>query len=283
MSKFEQEGTEVTRNGKPIDTKGKGKGKKADLAFLVKLAGCCRNKGATEKVAFTQESVDFVRWCLLKDDRMSGHDARVVLERMGLELSQSSKKSGTLVEGESVAVQAGTNTNPLNVEACEKFDQQVGVVQSVGRTTVVAFGSIKVEFSGVEPGKATGLLRHKPAATNVGKPMLEIVYIRDPNASVSQYSKQMVNQYIEQGLASGESRSEVYYSGLFNAMAVGGNGFYFNISSQQRGLVNDQNYRAFNPQKGKLLYVGRLGKRPGGWKADLARLDAEKAAQDLGV
>ena len=214
---------------------------------------------------------------------MSGHDAQVVLERMGLELSQSSKKSGTLVEGESVAVQAGTNTNPLNVEACEKFDQQVGVVQSVGRTTVVAFGSIKVEFSGVEPGKATGLLRHKPAATNVGKPMLEIVYIRDPNASVSQYSKQMVNQYIEQGLASGESRSEVYYSGLFNAMAVGGNGFYFNISSQQRGLVNDQNYRAFNPQKGKLLYVGRLGKRPGGWKADLARLDAEKAAQDLGA
>lgn len=289
MSKFEQEGTEITRNGKPVgESKGKdkGKSKKADLVFLVRLAGCCRNKGASDnaqskvaqdKVAFTQESMDFVRWALLRDERMSGHDCQVALERMGLELSQPTKRTGTLQEGETVVVQAGVNTNPLNVEACEKFDQQAGVVQSVGRTTVVLFGQVRVEFSGTEPGKATGLNRHKPAASNVGKPMIEVIYLRDPNARVSEYSKEMVDQYIAQGLAAGESRSDIYYSGLFNAMAVGGKGFYFNISAQQRGLVNDQPYRAFNPQSGKVLYVGRLGKRPGGWKAELAQLDALKA------
>lgn len=245
-----------------------------DRAFLVRVAGCCRNKGAMQREAFTQESVDFVRWCLARP-AMTPREVQTALERMGLTLSEGAQnRRGPLTEGETVLVQAIQNTNPLNTLACEKFDQKMGVVSNVsGRTVTVSFGSIRVDFDGVNPGVSSGLYRHTPSEVNVGKPMIEVIYIRDQSRPVSQLSRRDVEQYIMQGLAQGESRQDVYYSGLFGGMAIGGNGFYFSMSSQQRG-VSDAHPRRFNPQKGQVLYVGRLGKRPGGWKADLARQDA---------
>ncbi len=275
-------GSTITRGGKPIEEdpkdkdKGKGKGKKADLEFLQHVAGLSR-------VAVSQDTLDFVRWCVLKDERMSAHDVQLTLERLGLELSESGPKtSGPLREGEFVLVKADQNTNPLNVGMCEQFDRQVGLVQSVGAgTVVVSFNGVKVEFQGGDsPGKACGLYRHTPAAANADKRMIEVVYFRDPHASVSRESQAQVNRYIQQGLAVGESRYDIYYSGLAVSMKVGKDGLYFSMSSQQRTVENDLSIRAFNPQKGKVLYVGPLGKRPGGWKADLAKIEAIREVRD---
>jgi len=60
----------------------------------------------------------------------------------------------------------------------------------------------------------------------------------------------------------------MYYSGYVGKFTYNKEGeMYFTMSMQGRDTPT-----TINPSKGKLLYIGIAGKRPGGWKAEAEKL-----------
>jgi len=264
---------------------GKGKSEKKG-AYMDRLAEL-RGKLAMEKKAFTADSAEFVEWCLLKNDRVTASECRRLLERVGLEMKpdvpSGPPKGKALDQGELVRVDNTQNTNPLNVDACEKWHDNVGTIYEVkGDHLVVQFpNGERVQFMGLEGGRSTGLYRHTPAsvADKPGRSVIELIYISNTNAPPPSVSAvEMVQEYIAKGQIKGETRYDIYYSGLPASMGTSKEGlFYFKIFPTQRMTpIAGAFPRTFNPTKGKVLYMGILNRRPGGWENDLAKLRAQK-------
>jgi len=241
-----------------------------------------RTKLAAEKKAFSEETGDFVEWCLLKNKRVGANDCQRLLERMGLELQMPQpgavKKGGPLDTGETVRVNKAKNTNSLNVDACEKWHDHVGTIyeSKSDHVTVEFEHGERVLFMGNESGRETGLYRWTPAAVadKPGRGQIEIVYTANPSAKPTPEQIQLVKEYVERGSQHGETRLPTYYTGLPAKMAMSKeNQFYFLMFPTQRSTpIAGAHPRFINPAKGHIFYIGQLGHRPGGWESELAKL-----------
>jgi len=267
------------------------KGKKASGGRMTRLEEL-RLKVATQKVAFKPASTEFVEWVLLRNDRLTPQECQRFLEKAGLELRENVEvksgvfqvgvKSGAFQVGEMVRVDKTKNANPHNIDACEKWHDNAGTIYDVNPDSyVVQFpNGERVQFMGRKPGTDTGLYRHTPAtvADKPGRQAIELVYISDQNAPPPSKSDiELVQKYVEAGTARGEKRYDIYYSGLPASMGISKEGqFYFKVFTAQRSSPNVGDFpRTFNPTKGKVLYLGFLNRRPGGWENDLAKMRAQ--------
>lgn len=234
---------------------------------------------ASSKLAFSDESAMFVAWCLMKNDKWSVNECQALLDRAGIPMQEGTTKQtrGPLSKGEMVKVQAVVNANPKNTDICQTYDGLTGSVTDIdGDAVVVTFdhGKGTARFDGTEPGKKTGLGRHTPISEETGKKAaLEVIYISEKNEKPpSKLSLKLVEEYVEKGMKAGENRSDIFHSGMGLKQALNKEGqYYFSIFSAQR----DQYPRSISPVKGQLLYLGLLGKRPGGWKSEFAQMVAK--------
>lgn len=256
------------------------------VALLARLG---HEAKAEIKIAKSVDTEIFINWAL-RQKRMSADAAQRILEqKLGTEPEQpadgpSTRKTGPLRKGETVLVNAHNNTNPSNVDACKDYHNRVGVVEDINSDGLtIAFyrgdnehpstdlSGDKQFFDGTTSGKATGLYRWTPKPAYQGgiekRVMLEAIYLR-AGEQVDLRSREQIQQYIEKGQNVGENRSDVYYSGPIGKFAIGKDGtMYFAFSAQQRDRPT-----SINPEKGKLFYLGVLGKRPGGWMQDAIQM-----------
>lgn len=234
------------------------------------------------KKAFSEESEQFVAWCIMKNDTWDKNECQRILERLGVPMQEEgvTQTRGPLEKGEMVECKAAKNTNAKNTDVCEQFDGKTGHVIDVdGDALVVEFTDGvrnfgQGRFEGKASGSTTGLYRYTPSDAGGAnqRAMVEVIYISDKNAKPPSKDRiDMIQEYVDKGTAAGESRSRIYYSGNPLKQAMGKNGYYFTVFSAQR----DQYPTSINPAKGQVLYVGRMGGRPGGWKNEFAKMIAE--------
>jgi len=234
-----------------------------------------------DKQAMAQAA--FAAWAIARGKTYTENECKAMLDRLGVpfvtaEEGKAKRKSGPLAVGETVYPDRNQNTNEQNSDACRKYHLQIGQVEKVERDGVaVRFEDNRlVRFEGGNtPGKDIGLYRGTPANVveqrPTGKAAVEIVYISDKNAKPPTKTQvEQVLDYVEKGEARGESRNKAYYTGLALKQSEGKNGYYFTIFSQQR----DRFPRSINPRKGTVLYIGRLGGRPGGWMKEYEKMVA---------
>jgi hypothetical protein len=245
-----------------------------------------RNLLAALRVAVSPDTEDFVEWVLLTQSPMSENQVTKYLEsKLGRvpapapAAGASGRRTGPLDVGEKVLVDKTKNTNTLNMDACDRYHNRVAqvsektpqglVVQFYEGDSNIPSNTLTPEkqyFDGTASGQKTGLYRWTPRTdyqeANVGKMVLfETVYLR-AGMNVDTRRTQYVEDYINQGTLKGEARSSVYFTGVLGRFAENQQGeVYFTLSSMQRDAPV-----TFNPTKGKLLYIGIAGKRPGGWK-----------------
>lgn len=253
-----------------------------------------RNLLAAIKVAIAPDTEDFVEWVLATQKPMSESEMVRFLEtKLGRTpdpapaKGQSGRKSPTtpLSVGEKVMVDKTKNANPLNTDACEQYHNRVAQIAEVtNEGLIVQFyrGNMdswadeltgeKQLFNGFQSGQKSGLYRWTPKSAIVEnstdkKILFECVYLRG-GTSVDTRRMEQIEQYVEQGVLKGESRSTVYYTGLVGRFAENQQGeVYFGLVAQQRDVPT-----FINPKKGQLLYIGVAGKRPGGWMEEAVKL-----------
>jgi hypothetical protein len=249
---------------------------------------------AAIKVAIAPDTEDFVEWVLATQKPMSESEMVRFLEaKLGRTpdpapaKGQSGRKSPTtpLSVGEKVMVDKTKNANPLNTDACEQYHNRVAQIAEVtNEGLIVQFyrGNMdswadeltgeKQLFNGFQSGQKSGLYRWTPKSAIVEnstdkKILFECVYLRG-GTSVDTRRMEQIEQYVEQGVLKGESRSTVYYTGLVGRFAENQQGeVYFGLVAQQRDVPT-----FINPKKGQLLYIGVAGKRPGGWMEEAVKL-----------
>lgn len=249
---------------------------------------------AAIKVAIAPDTEDFVEWVLATQKPMSESEMVRFLEaKLGRTpdpapaKGQSGRKSPTtpLSVGEKVMVDKTKNANPLNTDACEQYHNRVAQIAEVtNEGLIVQFyrGNMdswadeltgeKQLFNGFQSGQKSGLYRWTPKSAIVEnstdkKILFECVYLRG-GTSVDTRRMEQIEQYVEQGVLKGESRSTVYYTGLVGRFAENQQGeVYFGLVAQQRDVPT-----FINPKKGQLLYIGVAGKRPGGWVEEAVKL-----------
>jgi hypothetical protein len=112
---------------------------------------------------------------------------------------------------------------------------------------------------GVNSGKASGVYRTSVLDSAKGMKHIEVVYLSANERPPTQIQTEIVEQYVEKGLAQGEDRSDIYYTGYVSSYMISKEGKpYFMLWSQQRG----GRPRTLSPDKGKVMYIGLVGKRP---------------------
>lgn len=235
------------------------------------------------KKAFNEESEQFVAWCIMKDEKWDKNECQRILEKLGVPMQEEGvvQTRGPLEKGEMVECKAAKNTNAKNTEVCEQYDGKTGhVIDIDGDALIIEFDGDglhnfgKGRFEGKTSGSTTGLYRYTPSDAGGAntRSLVEVVYISDKNAKPPAKDRiDQIQKYVDKGDEAGESRSRIYYSGNPLKQAMGKNGYYFTVFSQQR----DQYPTSINPSKGQVLYVGRMGGRPGGWKNEFAKMVAE--------
>ncbi len=229
-----------------------------------------------------RDTAAFAAWAIARDKKYSLNECQAVLDRLKVPFialaDRKAPKRGPLAVGETVSPDAYSNTNEANADACKKYHKQYGEVEHIDRDGIaVRFDDRKlIRFEGDnKPGKSLGIGRAtRPSVVterSEGRAAIEVIYISDKNAKPPTKSQIMqVQDYVDKGLLKGEKRNRSYYSGLALKQAEGKNGYYFTVFAQGR----DTFPRSVNPKKGTVLYIGRLGGRPGGWKAEYEKMMA---------
>jgi len=236
-----------------------------------------------------KDTEEFVLWCILRAQRegyLKGNPAVRLIEKAGFEIVESAtpRQTGDFIEGERVRVYASKNSNPENIEECEEYNDQIGMIKEVLKANSnypkgavrVNFGRDQVLFHGTISGSSTGLYREKSASPKRKSPV-ELVYIKDPLIYQKDVAREeAVQRYMEKRTIS-EQRSSMYYTGTPGLATENKAGqLYFRLSNTaQRGARPT----TFNLEKGRLLYIGNLGKRPGGWKRELDQLLAARKVE----
>ncbi len=250
-------------------------------------------EASVPKEALAKDTEEFIAWVLASNKTIPIDSFRNFVERVtGWEPEQpgmgAPKKTGALAEGEKVLVDKYQNTNPLNVDEAEQYHGRVGYIKNRTDTglvvqfykpdsDVVDSGVIAV-FDGFVSGKATGLYRWTPKADiqeGAHGALVEIVYLKGGQTPPPQRDMDALQKYIETGLARGEQRSEVYYTGYIAKFAYSKEGkLYIMLSAHQRDRPT-----TLSVEKGRVLYIGLAGRRPGGWKADWEQMNAPAARE----
>lgn len=225
-----------------------------------------------------RDTADFVAWTLATQKPIPTSRVIDFLERHGVDLSvrSESKRGVPLAEGEWVEVQANNAPGDLQ-DLLQPFHLVKGTIDKVeGNDVVVSFDNgkkLRVP-GGTESGKASGLYRTSVLDTAKGMAHVEVVYLAANEHPPTQVQLEVVKQYVDRGMSQGEDRAEIYYTGYVPSYMVSKEGKpYFMMWSQQRG----GRPRALSPDKGTVLYIGLVGRRPGSWVAEFDRLDAAQA------
>jgi hypothetical protein len=238
------------------------------------------------KQAFNKESEQFEAWCIMKDETWDKNECQRILEKLGVPMQEEgvTQTRGPLEKGEMVECKAAKNTNAKNTDVCEQFDGKTGhVVDIDGDALIIEFSDGvrnfgKGRFEGKTSGSTTGLYRYTPSTAGGAdtRAMVEVIYISDKDAKPPSKDRiDQIQEYVSKGNAAGESRSDIYYSGNPLKQAYNKQGqYYFTVFAAQRS----QHPTTFNPAKGQVLYIGRLGARPGGWKNEFAKMIAAGAS-----
>ena len=247
---------------------------------------------AAIRVAVSPDTEDFVEWVLATQKSMTESEVTKFLEaKLGRTpdpaplKGQSGRKSGALDVGEKVLVDKTKNTNTLNTDACAQYHNRVGQVsEKTPEGLVIQFydgdnntpsntlTQEKQLFNGFLSGAKSGLYRWTSRVdyqeTSVGKKvLLEVIYLRG-GEQVDTRRMDMIEEYVDKGVIQGENRSTIYFTGLVGRFAENQQGeVYFSLSTMQRDTAT-----SINPTKGKVLYIGVAGHRPGGWMEDAVKL-----------
>lgn len=233
------------------------------------------HEGSVDKLA-GPDTAAFAAWAIARGKTYSVQDCATMLDRLKVPMIELEDrvvpKRGPLKEGETVSPNAHMNVNEANVDACRKYHKEHGEVEKVDSDGVaVRFDDGRlIRFEGEnKPGKFLGIGRStRPSVVSQrshGRAAIELVYISDKNAKPPGKARiQEVQDYVDKGELKGEKRNRSYYSGLALKQAMGKAGYYFTLFTQGR----DKFLRSINPKKGTVLYIGRLGGRPGGWRAE---------------
>lgn len=243
-----------------------------------------------DKVAYNETTKRFVAWCVDRNKKYSDTETGKIIERISGKAplapkpkGQSGRKTGNLQVGELVKFDKYKCANESNQDHCDAYNyadrEEYGVVTNIERDGVLVqmhdkrkrkLGS-PVLVEGFKSGKSTGMYRHtlmarigSAGASRSGE-ILELVYLRGGNNPPSMSDQQAFAEYINNGVSQGESREAIYYTGRLTRFAISQKGeLYFQISADQRDRPT-----SINPKKGTLLYVGKMGSRPGGWESSL--------------
>ena len=247
---------------------------------------------AAIKVAVSPDTEDFVEWVLATQDPIP---ESAMVKFLEAKLGQSPepapakgaapRRTGDLEVGEKVLVDKTKNTNTLNTDACAMYHNRVGQISDVSPAGLVVqfyegdnnnpsikLTSEKQLFNGVASGKKTGLYRWTPRpdyqqSSPYKKVLFEVVYLRG-GTNIDRRRMDVNEDYVNKGTLQGENRSVVYYTGNVGRFAFNQEGeAYFTLSIAQRDTPT-----TFNPVKGKLLYIGVAGHRPGGWEDEAVKM-----------
>jgi hypothetical protein len=181
----------------------------------------------------------------------------------------------------------------------EPFFGQTGqVVKTDSKGCTVKWGSQMAYLPWGQKSRGIPLYKHMPKFNFVNKgPQLEMIYIRGQKG-LSEEQKVVATNYVGRAKGS-EPRAEMlqYYTGYGHALRQGKNGYYLQMTPQQRYnvdpmqvdpqtngpngeiLVKGVQWRSFNPASGECLYIGRLGSRPSGWEKQFAAIKAQALQQ----
>lgn len=240
-----------------------------------------------------KDIAEFKAWCEFRahklgwvnGDVMRGYrDAQLIklLEKLGLERvekAQPTTKPGSNLELHE-RVQVKLSTNPLNQEECEAYQGKFGNVVEVispnsdhpeGAVVVqmLVSGDPKVIFEGLASGKPTGLYRSK--LTESGK-MLEVIYFKEKTEKPTDLTRvKNIELYMQRSRGTDDQRDRNYYTGDCSIYMISKDGnVYFSLANcPQRG-----GEYANISEKGAILYVGFLNRRPSGWKKELEEMMA---------
>lgn len=260
-------------------------------AILAALGG--PHVASLNVTAASPDTEDFIEWVLAtkSDDRIKESVAIRFLElkskRQPKPYAPSTRKTGDLMVGEMVYVDASKNTNPMNTDTCDLYNGKVATITGVtsdGLTCSLHNGDKanysvdlsgqKAFFTGFASGKSTGLFRYTAKSDFVDrfdgpKILFEAVYLRKESTKVDPGRIEEIEAYVDRGSMMGQTRSRNYYTGTLGTFAISEKDqMYFGLVAQQRESVQS----TMNPTTGKLLYLGVIGQRPQGWKADAVTL-----------
>lgn len=261
-------------------------------ALLPKIASLLKHGHPVEagmaeidKVAIAKETSDFVEWVVNTHDAMSPQEVEhFVNSQLGVETAPPGEagapKGPRFKHGDMVVIRADKHPVGEDKAIYDKFDGKVGTVtETEGLDVLVAFKGepAPVRMSNGMKPRGVGIYKYTPPFDLPEKNKVEMVYFADPTATISDDQKVTVEKYMGKGQP-GEKRSANYYTGFVGTAAKGANGFYFKMTPQQRVDPNSEGgnqFRAFNPAKGRLLYIGKPGKRPQGWKEALKAMQEQ--------
>lgn len=221
-----------------------------------------------------KDTTDFIMWAFLTQKPVSSEYAVNLLERNGVTQATGggeSKRGQPLKLGETVEVQANNGPGHLQ-DILQPYNLRRGqVIEVDGSDIVIRFVGVNDLLrvpGGVESGKASGIYRSSIMEDSTGTKHIEAVYLpMDAPFRPNTATVEVLKEYIDRGMAVGEERSEYYFSGYMSHWNLSKeNNPYFRMWTQQRG----GRPRTLSPAKGKLYYVGLVGRRPGAWKAELA-------------
>jgi len=226
---------------------------------------------AADKTA-AKDTADFVTWALKTQHVIPTGRVVDFLERHGVEQAidaGETKRGKPLAKGELVEIQANNAPSDLK-DLLEPYHLKRGTITDVEGDDIViqiqAGGLLRVP-GGVNSGKASGVYRASMMEDQGSMKHIEVVYLPANEKKPAQVAIEVLRTYVDNGMAAGEDRSPNYFSGFVpNWKMSKSNDPYFMMWSQQRG----GRPRTMSPNKGQVYYIGIVGKRPGGWQAELA-------------
>lgn len=243
------------------------------------------------KTAVSEETSEFQSWVASTQDEMSPTEVLSFLTRQlhfELQPPRSKPVGARFEEGDLVNIRADkhlVDRDPEVLATYEKFDKKVGTVTKVdGADILVAFKGepAPVRFRNANRSSGVGMYAQPAEVPAGGKTRIEVVYYRDPTSKTVPEQNAMVDKYLSR-TKPGERRSPVYYTGFVtgvNEAKTGG--WYFTMYPQQRTGEGELGIRptTMNPFKGKVLYIGIVGRRPPQWEKQWESLKAAAGLTD---
>jgi len=230
-----------------------------------------------KREAIKPETSEFIDWVILNlsNSEWSERAMQTYVEKLlGRKPSQyvKTEKRGPDINVGDMLIPKPDKAPPQNMDVAERFKYEPGTVEDIDTEGVlIKFKNGQTaRFYGDQTGAPTGLYRFTPKGTyEGGKVLVEAVYFSKPGA-VEQYRKHVVKEYETRGEERGEDRKAPYYSGYITGFKYTKDGnVILTMMPQQRPFL-----MTISPKKGKLLYLGKMGKRPN-WKSDYEKDVAE--------
>lgn len=247
------------------------------------------------------ETQQFISWCITKGDDISSEEMAEYIEDVwGVTPSPPTPKGAPRWSvGRRVQIPEGlgSHNNDETRSIYAEYEGQEGeVIETHVENPELAdhysskYEAVKVRFENgdevilPEAQKGSYIAIKSVEPDPVEGPLVELVYIKDPDNVPTKEQIKVAREYVRRGEAKGEERSYRYYSGPITGLKESRReGIRLYFKCQQRNYE----LRSINPSSGQLLYIGTVesagADRPAGWKDEYFAMVAEvDAAQKAG-